>query len=328
MRYGKYEEVTPSGADAHLDVPLSNFAVSAFSDGTQDFVADQLFPSVPVGKRSDKYYKIEKDAFLRLPPEGALRAAKTEARRVEFAVSSDAYYAHNYALANENALEDLANADTALALRANSVRLVTAQLRRAQEDRIARLVTSATNLSSGTLLTGSRKWNDFVGSDPIGDVTTAQAFIRSRTGLVPNTGVVDWDTIKVVRRHPQLLDLYKYDRGGQITMAELMEAFDLQRILVGRAIRENSREGGTSSMTNIWGNNFLVCYTEQGTGLQTTTLGVRMAWTPEGFPSPFVVERDVESGAGKRKVEVIEAGHFQDERLISPDLGYLIGTTL
>lgn len=320
--------MTPIGGDAHIDVPLSNFAVSAFSDGTDEFIADQLFPSVPVGKQSDKYYTIQKDNFLMLPSEGALRAPRTQARRVEFTVSSDAYFALNYALANENALEDLANADVAIQLRQNSVRIVTAQLRRAQEDRIARLVTSASNVGSGVILSGSTKWSDFVNSDPLGDVTTAHAFIRSNTGLLANTMVIDWDTLQVIRRHPDILDMFKYTEGGMATDAQLREVFKVQTILVGRAIKNVGKEGQVASMANIWGNNVLLAHIERGTSLQTQTLGLRMQWTPEGFPAPFSVERRVESGAGTRKVEIVEAGHFQDERLVAPSLGYVIASTL
>jgi hypothetical protein len=33
------------------------------------------------------------------------------------------------------------------------------------------------------------------------------------TGLVANTAVMDWDTLQVLRRHPVLLDMYKYTSG-------------------------------------------------------------------------------------------------------------------
>lgn len=326
--YRKYTGETPVGGDAHVDIPLSNLAVEAFSTGEEEFIADALFPDVAVGKQSDKYYVIDKDRFLALPTAGALRAPKTVARKVQFEVSSNSYFAHDYRLGNENALEDLANADMAIRLRENSVRVVVSELRRAQESRIANLVTSASNLGSGVLLTGTAKWNDFVNSSPLSAINTGHAFIRSQTGLLANTAVIDWDTMQVVRRHPELLDLYKYTSGGELAMQQLMDVFKVQRLLVGRGIQQNALPGGTSSMTNIWGNNVLLAHVETQTGLQTKTLGLRFSWRPEGFPLPFSVERQVFAGAGQPKVEVVETGHFQDEKLVAPDLGYLIGTTL
>jgi hypothetical protein len=313
---------TPSGADAHLDVPLSNMAVRAFNDNVDDFIGAKVLPSVPVGKQSDKYYIVEKGAFLRT--QTALRAPKSKARRIEFQVSSESFFADNYALANENALEDMANADMAMQLRENSVNLITTDLLRDQEDRIATLLTTAANLGSGTALTGSNKWTDYTGSDPIADVTTGHAYIRAQTGLVANTMIIDYDTAQIVRRHPLLLDMYKHTQSGMLSMENLKDVFGVKDIHVGMAIKENSLEGGTSSITNIWGNNVVLAHIGPATGLQTKSLGLRFNWRPAGFPADFQVERMTVNGAGSEKVEVIEAGHFQDEKVVAAELGYLI----
>ena len=316
---------TPSGRDVHVDVPLSNLAVSAFDTQDAEFIGDQLMPTVPVGKQSDKYYVINKEAFLRVPD--TLRAPKTEARRVEFTVSSNSYFADNHALANENALEDLANADIAVQLRQNSTRLVVTNLRRGQEVRVANLVTSISNVGSGVQLTGTAKWSDG-NSDPIADVTTGHAFIRQNTGLRANTMVMDEDTMMIVRRHPLLLDMFKYTSGGQLNMDQLREVFSVGRILMGTGVKENALEGGTSSMTNIWGNNVVLAHLGPATGLQSQTLGLRMRWQPPIFPANFGVSRSVENGAGSRKVEVVEGGYYQDEKIVAPELGYVIQNTL
>lgn len=313
---------TASGADVHVDVPLSNMAVRAFNDSTEEFIADKLLPAVPVSKQSDKYYVIDQRAFLSLGT--AKRSPKTEATRVEFEVSSDSFYAENYALANELALEDLANQDAAIQLRENSTALVTTDLLRSQENRVATLLTTAANMGSGTTLTGAAQWTDYTGSDPIADVTTGHAFIRATTGLVANTMMMDYDTWQIVRRHPQLLDMYKYTQGGQVGMSELLDVFGVDQIHIGKGIKENALEGATSSITNIWGNNVLLAHIGASTGLQSRTLGLRFNWRPAGFPSDFAVERMTVSGAGTRKVEVIEAGHFQDEKIVAANLGYLI----
>lgn len=316
----------PVEGGAHIDVPLSNFAVSAFSEGTNEFIGDQVFPVVPVGKESDKYYTITKDSFFRV--EDARRGRKTQARRVEFEVSSDSYYAHNYALAGEIALEDRANADTAIMLEQNTVRNLVTNLRRAQEERIANLIGSATNVGSGVLLTGTSKWNDFVNSDPLSAINTAHAFIRQQTGLVPNTAIVDWDTMMVLRRHPRVLDLFKYTSGGEATDTQLQEVLKVDRLLVGKAIKENDLEGGTSSITNVWGNKCILAHINTTPSLMTATPGMRFQWRPDGFAAPFAVERRVETGAGTRKVVVLEAGHFQDEKITAANLAYVIDTTL
>lgn len=318
---------TPVGPDVHHDVLLSNLAVAAFSDGVDEFIGDQVFPAVTVGKQSDKYAVINQEAFFRIPD--PLRAPKTEARRVEFQVSSESYFADNYALAGELALEDLANADAAFALRENETNLVVQNLRRAQEERIANTVTSLTNLGSGTTLTGTAKWSDFINSSPLSDVTTAHAFIRQQTGLIANTVIIDWDTMMIVRRHPELLDLFKYTSGGEVTDTQLREVFKVDTVLIGKGLKETSVEGAsTTSMTNLWGNNVIFAHIEAATSLRTRTFGLRFMWNPVGFPSAFAVARTQEAGAGTKHVEVIEAQHWQDEKIIAKNLAYGIAGTL
>ncbi len=322
-------QVTASGPDAHHDVLLSNIAVKAFDDGTTDqMIADQLFPAVPVGKQSDRYMIVDKNAFLKDPGLDALRAPRTEARRLEFKVSSDGYYASNYALASEIALEDLANADNVFQLRENHTKLIIGVLRRAQEIRIANILTTAANFGSGTTLSGATQWDDYVNSDPLGCINTAQAFIRHQTGLLPNTVAIDYDTTMILRRHPDLLDMYKYTSGGELTNDQLKSVLKVDRVFVGRGIRQNALEGGVSSITDIWGRNCVFMVIGPATGLETMTFGLRFQWRPDGFPAPFVAGTAQEAGPGKRNVEIIEAGHFQAEKVIAPDLGYLIGSTI
>ena len=311
--------------DVHIDTPLSRIAVEAFSMG--NFVGPQLFPVVPVGKQSDVYYIIQRNAWMRLPT-STLRAPKTRPRRVEFTITSETYFAHNYALAGENAFEVLANADNPIALRQRTARKVVSDLMGDMEVRIANKVTSISNIGSGVLLTGANRWSDYSGSDPIADITSGHAFIRSNTGIRANTLLMDYDTHETVRRHPVLLDMYKYTQGGFVNDAELREVFKVGKIIVADAIRNAATEGQTASMVNIWGNNALLCYVEGAApGMETATFGLGFRWTPEGVPAPMQarVYDDPDPGV---KSEIVEVGYYADEKIVARDLSYLVGTTL
>ena len=314
-----------TGRDVHIDVPLSNIAVQAFSAG--EFVGPQLFPVVPVGKQSDNYSTITKNTWLRLP-QSTLRAPKTSPRRVEFDVSSDQYFAHNYALAGENAFEVLANADNALSLRARTTRKVVGDLMGDMEVRIANKVTSITNIGSGVSLTGPNKWSDYVSSDPISDVNTGHAFIRNNTGVIANTLLIDYDSYQIVRRHPVLLDMFKYTQGGLLNDAELREVFRVQRLLIPTGIRNAALEGGTASIVNIWGNNALLCYVAPtAPGMDTVTFGLGFQWRSPDLPAPFVTRVYNDPDPGK-KTEITEVGYYQDEKIVAAQLAYLVGATL
>lgn len=312
-----------TGRSLHIDTPLSNLAVKAFDSG-MGFIADQVFPVVGVGKQSNIYYTISKEAFLR--QHDTKRAPKTKANVIEFDVSSGKYFCDNYALGTETALEDLDNADNAIQLRENNNSLILTGLARDKEIRVANMVTSISNVGSGNAL--STAWSDFVSSDPIADVTTGHAFIRQNTGIVANTGIIDEDTLSVIRRHPALLDMFKYTSGGELTDAQLMQVFKIKKLLVGTGIKENSVEGGTSSITNIWGNNFVLAHIAPAQGLKTATFGLGMRWIPAGFPAAMQVTRQRFAGAGTANIEAQEASYYSDEKIVASQLAYAITGTL
>lgn len=311
--------------DVHIDVPLSNVAVEAFKDGT--FVGPSLFPVVAVGKQSDGYYVINKADWLR-NPQTTLRAPKSAPRRVEFTVSTDTYFAHNYALAGENAFEALANADNAIQLRQRTTRKVVGDLMRDMEVRIAGLVTSITNIGSGVLLTGANKWSQYGSSDPISDIDSGHAFIHDTTGYRANTLLLDYNTHRIVRRHPVLLDMYKYTQGGFLKLSELQEVFSVERILIGDAIFNAGKEGVVASMQNVWGNSALLTYVDAAApSLQTATFGIGFRWTNPELPAPMTARVYDDPDPGK-KLELIEVGYYQAEKVVARDLAYLVGNTL
>ena len=47
----------------HIDVPLSNMVIGF---EPKNIIVDQIFPSVPVNKQSDKYYIWDKGNFFRV----------------------------------------------------------------------------------------------------------------------------------------------------------------------------------------------------------------------------------------------------------------------
>ena len=313
------------GRDIHIDVPLSNMAVQAFRQG--NLVGQRLFPVVPVGKQSDKYYTIQKADWMRLPDTDE-RAPKNTPRRIEFSVSSDSYFAKNYALAAEAAFEDLANQDNAIRLRERNIQLVTSRLALGMEKRIASKVTSITNCGSGIALTGTAKWSNYTNSNPLADVTTGHAFMRSNTGIRPNVAIIDFDTLQILKRHPVLLDMYKYTDGGMVTMDQIKASFEVSEIIVAEAIYNNAKEGAAATMTNIWGNVCLLAYVDTAAaGPETATYGLGYRWTDPLLGQPMAARVYDDPDPGKR-VEIQEASYYQDEKIVAQQLSYLVKDTL
>lgn len=317
----------------HIDAALSNYAVAAFDSGADGmkFVGDKICPAIPVTNQSNKFFILEPGSFFIEDGKHALRAPQTAAKRVIYSVSSNSYYCDNYALQHGFGLEEIANMDPAVRGQ-QAVDLILGKLRRGQEVRIANMLTSISNVGSGVALTGANKWSDAAGSDPIGDVDSGHAFIRRQTGLAANTLVLDSDTLTSLRRHPVLLDMYKYTSGGTVTEVQLAQAFRVSQILEAAGLKNVANQGQTRSLVNIWGNAAVLAYVPPGGGgsFSAPTAGaVRFQWTNDGiYGAAFNVMRTVKNEAGSEHAEIIEAGHFQAEQVTARDLIYTIKDTL
>jgi len=315
----------PINDAVHHDRPLSNLSLMAF-ESSPGFIGQRLFPIINVGKESDRYYIIEKESWLRAP--NALRARKSSAATVKYTVSSESYYCDNYALRTDNALEDLSNADTALQLRRDSALFLTDMLLRDLEVRTANIVTSISNVGSGVTLSGTSQWSDYVNSDPLADVTTGHAFIRQNTGLKANVAAMSEDTFEILRRHPQLLEMYKYTSGGQLDQQQLASALNVSELLISSAVYNSNLRNvsNTASMSTIFGNNLFLAHVRAGQTLKTQTFGLTFRWRPEGIASPMQAVRYMD-GDPSKKVEWTEVGHYIDNKVVAKDLGYLIAST-
>ena len=312
-----------TGRDLHIDTPLTNMMVRAFN-AAPNFVAGQVFPVVPVAKQSNVYYTLDQASFLQSPT--TYRSPKTLARRADWKVSSDTYFAHNYAFADGNSLEDLDNADNAIQLRQTSTEFVTQVLLRDFESRAVTKIQA--NVASLSQLTGANAWDAVNSADIISPVRNAKQYIYQNTGIVPNSIVLDWMTYDYATRNTLAWAKLQYTQDtGQLTMAHLKSLWDVQNVYVSNATQNNAKFGATGSYTSIWGPTCFVYYRPPVLPtLKTAAYGAAMRWTPAGLPGPMAVTRQVFSGAGTQNEEVIEGGYYQDEKVIASALGFYINT--
>lgn len=331
LQYGverlAFAALTPE--DVHIDAPLSALGVRAFNDQV-DLIASQLFPIIGVPQRSDKYYVIPKENWLRIP--NTKRSPGARPRVVDYAVSSDSYYADNFALETETPLEVLANADRAVQVRNGKTRFLMGLLGRDLENRAATLVNTA-NVGASVSFTNTNsvfKVSNISG-DIISAVDSAHARIQQNTGLIANIMVVDWNVFSLLRRNALILDMYKYSRGGVVKEEELRNVFRVDRILVSKAIKNTAPEAAaqfaSASMSSIWGNKIFLGYVDPSAASaensEVTTYGLGFRWTDPELGAPMAVQRWVDPHRSK-KVEYISADYYQVEKVIARDLGYLM----
>jgi len=124
-------------------------------------------------------------------------------------------------------------------------------------------------------------WDDDANGDPFTDIAAAQTTILTNTGYMPNTLVLGWPVYQALRKHPLIIDRIKYTNpafAGTVTPALLAQAFDVNRVLVSKAMFNSAAEGVTFSGSLIAGKNALLCYTAPAPGLMVPTAGYTFPW--------------------------------------------------
>ena len=317
----------PTISDVHVDAALSNIS-TAILQNPNKFIADKVFPRVPVLHKSDKYYKYPRSFFNRT--EAQERAPGTEAAQKDYAIETDTYSCQVYTVKHLIADQIRANSDPAINLDADAATLL------AHDLLIQKDVKWASTYFGGGIWTGGdvdgvagtpgtgevRQWSDTTNGTPVTDIDTAITSIQASTGLRPNTVVMGREVFDKVKRHPEFIDLIN---GGATTsqpalaQEEMMaNILGVERVLVFESIQNTAKEGQTASHSFIGGKKCLVTYTASTPGLMTPTAGYSFSWNQyAGF--------DVATKKYRREhlaADTVEAETAYDMKLVSSELGY------
>ena len=98
----------PTPSDVHVSVPLTNISI-AFRNNQNQYIADKVFPIIPVQKQSNLYRIYEKSAWFR--DDARKRADTTVAAETDFTMSTAPYYCDVWALRQFIGDQTLANHD-------------------------------------------------------------------------------------------------------------------------------------------------------------------------------------------------------------------------
>lgn len=306
----------PTLQQVHVDRPLTNLS-TAYIQSQEDFVSTKVFPVVPVEKKSDLYFKYGKNDWFR--DEAQERAPGDESAGGGYSLSTDSYLATVYAWHKDVSDQDRENSDQPLNPDRDATRLVTQKLLLKQE------ITWAANYFTtgvwGTDLTPANLWSDYTTSDPITDIETAKDTIQGNTGFMPNTLVLGYPVFRYLKQHPDIIDRYKYTSAEAITEEMIARVFDLERVIVCKAVKATNAENETAVYSRVQGKNALLCYAAKEPGLMVPSAGYTFAW------------RGISAGLGAsiaitsfylqwRKATRIEGEAAWDQHVVGSDLGY------
>ncbi len=230
------------------------------------FIADIVAPRIRVDKEQGTYWKWGRDAFRSEKKTGdtqvgLLRALRSESQTFDAVASTGSYECEEYAInffIDQREIATSANPEVAKTLMVNQA------LSLDREVRVASLLGSGSNLTNNTTLSGTSQWSDTTSgvSDPIGDIETGIDTVRKNSGTFPNVAFMNYEVYIKLRRHPDVLAMFKVQQGAvsDAALTELIFGGNGGRLAVGSAIYDNSNEGATYSGASVWPKCFGLMY--------------------------------------------------------------------
>ncbi len=255
--------------DVVVDPVLSNVSIGYKNE---QYIAEQIFPVMPVKKQQGKYYVYDKAMWRQ---NNTRRAPGSGANTVEYGLSTASFYAEDHALKEKVPFEIIDQADAALKPEMDATENVTEMLMVDAEIALATLMVSGAGLTQSTTLSGTSQWSDYTNSDPLGDVTTGVQTVQKAIGRKPNTLVLGQETFDTLVEHPDIVEKIKYSQLGVTTEDLLARVFHVNKVLVGSAIKNSSIEGASDDLGYIWGKHAWLIYIAPTKRLKQPTFG----WT-------------------------------------------------
>ena len=314
----------PRSGQVHVDKPLSNYAVQ-YSQDKAMYIADQVLKRLSVMKESDKYFTyLLKDVVT--PVGSLLRADGAESKEATWDITTASYNAEEYALKDIVTDRARKNADQPIQVEQDTTGFLTNLLMLDHEIAVADEVFSTANFSGFTSALGAAdQWDNYTSpdSDPFEDAETGKNSTIKNALVQANTGILGYEVFAKVKNHPLVLDRIKYtgsnNTPAMATENTLAEAWGLERVLVGKGVKNTANSGQSVSNSYIWGKFAMFCYIAPSPPRKGITLGTTFE------AQKFQVSRWRKD---ERKGDMLEASHIVDRKITVPGAGYLFSTVI
>lgn len=299
----------PSARDLHVDQLLTNLSL-AYRNAS--YIADQLFPIVPVQKQSDIIPKYNQSFWFR--DEAKLRVGGSKSAGGGFTVdNTNKYFTDRYSFRFEIPDEVRDNADSPYNMDRDGAIFVTDKMQLRREVGFATdfFTTSkwTTDKAGGTDFTA---WDDYGASQPLVDVATYQDAVEGLIAREPKTCAIGKQAYVKLKWHPDLIDTIKYTQKGQLTPDLIAGLFEMDKFLIGRGIYTTSIDGtaeGSVTYSRIWGKSLLMVYVPDGPSLLTPSAGYTFVWSRVASAVQYIKRmRDEE-----REVDILEGNSYFDQ---------------
>lgn len=275
----------PTSNAVHVNRPLTMIS-QAYMQDTSDYIADRIFPVVPVEKQSDRYFVYTKGDWFR--DDAQLRAPATESAGGGYTLdNTPSYYAPVYAFHKDVDEQVRANSDQPLNADRDATIFVTQRLLLKREILVSANVFKTgqwTGSSTGADITPGTAWN-LANSTPLEDIETQVWAIKQVTARFPNRLLLGSNAWKALKNHDEILQRIRYTQRGVVTteiIASLIAppGVDDFQVIVASAIQNTAAQGAADSFSFISPKkDALLFYAEPNPGIMVPSAGYIFTWT-------------------------------------------------
>lgn len=338
----------PTSSDVHVSVPLTNISI-AFMQKPEGFVADRVFPNVPVQKQADRYFVYSRADFNR--DTMRKRAPSTESAGGGWRIDSTPnYFCHPWALHKDIDDGIRANADAPL----NMDRDATLYL--AQQALLNREVNWASNFFTTGIWTGAAvdvtgvpaspagntviQWNDST-STPVTDIKTYNDRIHLGTGFRAQKLITGRQVWTKLSDHPSITDRIKYGASpgapAVVTKQAVAALMEIDEIMVMDAIKNTGAENDSQNTAGtinagesnsfIGGKAALLVYAAPAASLMQPSGGYTFSWTGYTGAGPMG-QRVSNIRMEPIRSDRIEIEQAYDQKLVAAECGVFFNTII
>lgn len=286
----------------------------AYKNGA--FIADNVLPRVPVGKKDFKYLSFPMEESFTIPDTKVPR--KGTPNEVEFHGTELSASCEDYGLDDPIPTDDINNAPDGYDPVSRAVEGLTDLVLLDREVRAASLLFNPANYASSKTLTlsGTSQFSDFTNSDPVAVISEAMDSCIMR----PNTMTIGRAAFSVLRRHPKIVKAVNSNSGdsGLATRQAIADLLELQNLYVGESFLNTAKKGQTAAMQRVWGKHISLTYVNT----QADTRGGLTFGLTAQYGTKVAGKRDEDGGL--RGATRVRVGETVKELIVAKDAGFFL----
>lgn len=323
----KFSKSQPTPSDVHVDAALTDISI-AYAQEEVRFIANRVFPAVPVNHQTNKFHKFDKNDWFR-DDAVTKRAPGSESSGSGFGLSTGSYSCDVWATHIDIDDQVRGNSDPSVPVDDAAAKLVTQRMMIRRERQFASdYFNTGVWATDKVGVTDFSQWDDG-SSDPENDIDTAGETILQNTGFLPNTLVVQMQVHNALKRHPLIKDRFKYTSGNSITPDMIAAFLGIDNYIVGMAAYATNNEDGTETYAFAMGKNALLCYVTPTPGIMVPSAGYNFVWNGlTGMNDLGIAISNIDLRNAGKKVDRVEGEFAFDLNPVATDLGYFFSAAI